>query len=261
MNNKFTAIFIGLLALIIVNKANAAPVSSSIVFNSFASLQDFGGSSPDTDQMTDNGFSTWGTLLDPLSVTVGAAVSDATQSLVVSGSASATWGTGGNSGHISFQNFGWSGNVHHFSADLRNGFDNNIWSYTFIADNDGVFSMSYDTSVVDAISPFGPSGLRGWDIEWIGSGGGLSLMAPDPTANGVFSRSIVAGQVYTVGLRGGPSAAFGSSETHHLSQHVQGEFNFSIVSEPPSIILFALGLIMLVTIKKKGDWLEGYQIH
>lgn len=247
MNSKYLNLTITIFILFLgfSNKAFAIPVSAALEFHAEAILSEFDGIT-ETSHIIDSQKDSWGTLLDPLNVSVSATASDSDQFITVSGNASATWGSGGNSGNVLLQNFGFSGDAHNYGADLRNGLDDNIWSYTFIADSDGFFSMTYDVSVVDAIGTFGSFGLRGWDIQWSGAGGGLSLInAADPTADGVFLRPVVAGQFYTVGLNGGPSVAFGSSLNEEFSKHVQGNFNFAIspVPEPSMIVLLLIGLM------------------
>lgn len=255
MNSKYLNLTITIVMLFLgfSNKAFATPVSATLEFHAEAILSEFDGIT-ETSHVIDSQTNSWGTLLDPLNVSVSANASDPDQFITVSGNASATWGSGGNSGNVLFQNFGFSGDAHNYTADLRNGFDDNIWSYTFIADSDGFFSMTYDVSVVDAIGTFGSFGLRGWDIQWNGAGSGLSLMdAVDPTANGVFLRPVVAGQFYTVGLNGGPSVGSGSSLNEEFSKHVQGNFNFAIspVPEPSMIVLLLVGLMALSIFYRK----------
>ena len=256
MNSKYLklTITIALLFLGFSSKTFATPVSATLEFHAEAILSEFDGIT-ETSHVIDSQANSWGTLLDPLNVSVSATASDSDQFITVFGNASATWGSGGNSGSVIFQNFGFSDDAHNFSADLRNGFDDNIWSYTFIADNDGFFSMTYDVSVVDTIGTFGPSGLRGWDIQWSGAGSGLSLMSTsDPTADGVFLRSVVAGQFYTVGLNGGPSVGFGSNLNHEFSTYIQGNFNFAIspVPEPSMIVLMIVGMLTLNIFYRRG---------
>lgn len=232
MNNKYLIIALTLVLLGVNHKAQATPVSASLEFHAEAVLSKFDGVT-ETSHVIDSQSTSWGTLLAPLNVNVNATATDANQVLTVSGDASATWGAGGNSGSVSFHDFGFSGNAHNCTADLRNGLGENIWSYRFIADSDGFFTMTYDVSVIDAIGVFGPFGLNGWDITWSSGRGSLFLSdAFDPTANGVFSRPIVANQLYQVGLSGGPSEASGSSENNEFSKHVQGNFNFTISPVP-----------------------------
>jgi len=244
MCKKWT-IFLILVLPLTINEATAIPVSASIELQADSLLSEFDGITI-TDHTIVNQSSTWVTLLDPLAASVSAIASDSNQTLTVSGSASATWGITGNSGNVEFLNFGYSGDAHNYTVDLRNGLSGQTWSYTFIADFDGIFSMTYDVSVVDNVGPQGAFGLAGWDIEWSGIGGGLSLTDPlDPTTSGIFSRPIIGGQIYTIGLSGGPSLATGSSQNDILSSHVQGNFSFAMVPEPSTVILFILGLFII----------------
>ena len=74
----------------------------------------------------------------------------------------------------------WPGQAHQLALNSVPG--DPIRTYTFMADTDGTFVMSYD--VIGTGDLFG---LQGWDIAWSGSGGGLNLeYAFDPVANGIF---------------------------------------------------------------------------
>lgn len=246
MNSKHLIITLALFLCSLTNTALAVPVSASIDLHAEAVLKKLNGDTAVVTSLTlDSATDSWGTPLAHLHAAVSATAMDANQSLTVSGSAKATWGSDGNSGNVSFSEFGYSGEASFYSVGLRN----NFWNYSFIADSDGSFSMTYDVSVVDTIGS-DAFGLIGWDINWSGPGGGLLLSDIfDPTAHGLFSRPIVAGQLYTVGLQGGPGLASGCFPDCSilLSNHVQGSFDFTIspVPEPSAIILFLLGLITL----------------
>lgn len=246
VNSKHLIITLALFLCSLTNTALAVPVSALIDLHAEAVLKKLDGDTAVvTSLVLDSATDSWGTPLAPLHAAVNATAVDANQSLTVSGSAEATWGSGGNSGHVSFSEFGYSGEANFYLVGLRN----NFWSYSFIADNDGFFSMVYDVSVVDTIGS-DAFGLIGWNINWSGPGGGLLLSDVfDPTAHGLFSRPIVAGQLYTVGLQGGPGLESICLPDCNilLSNHVQGSFDFTIspVPEPSVILSFLLGLITL----------------
>lgn len=252
MNSKHLIITLALFLCGFNNNAFALPVSALIDLHAEAVLKKLDGDTAVVTSLTlDSATDSWGTPLAPLHAAVSATAVDANQSLTVSGGAKATWGSDGNSGNVSFSEFGYSGEASFYLVGLRN----NFWNYSFIADSDGVFSMIYDVSVVDTIGS-DAFGLIGWDINWSGPGGGLLLANVfDPTAHGLFSRPIVAGQLYTVGLQGGPgleSICFPDCSIL-LSNHVQGSFDFTIspVPEPSAIILFLLGLIILNIFRRR----------
>lgn len=180
----------------------------------------------------------WGTLLDPLSIASTATLPGGT----VEGAGSAIWGAGGNSGTISFLRYGWDVSAPDSSgaANLNNGSD---WAYTFVADFNGHINMSYNVT-----SPTSEKfGLQGWDILWSGAAGDLSLAnAFDPTASGVFSDAIVAGNTYTIQLRNnanisGGSANFGPSSMDGLFEFTMTADN-SGVPEPGTLALLGFAL-------------------
>jgi hypothetical protein len=155
-----------------------------------------------------------------------------------------------NAGTVHFQDYGWTFNAPD-RADAGQGANTSDhsqgsdWSYTFIADHDGLFSISYNTFVsMDGGLTFG---LQGWDIDWSGAGGGLSLTdVTDPTASGVFSRSLISGEMYTVSLVN--NANISSVGQPIGSGYMGGTFNYAIkdaVPEPASwaLMLGGFGLV------------------
>lgn len=168
----------------------------------------------------------------------------------VGGVAEAFWAPDGNSGAVLFQDYGWDLNLNDTTVsatlNLHSGGDD--WTYTFQADADGVFSMTY---LVDGSGD--EFGLWGWGINWSGAGGGLPLpsdAAYSPDTSGVFLRDVVAGQVYTVGLSNNANVHFFDPASTVFKGSMDGSFAWEITSaaavpEPSTWALLATGLLAL----------------
>jgi len=164
-------------------------------------------------------------------------------------SATATW-SNANSGLVSFYNMGWSLSTSTPTFVKLNEFNSGskVWEYTFVADGNGLFEMVYDVSGTGDTF-----GLLGASIDWTGPGGGLYLYnAFDPAASGVFTRSIVAGQQYTISVSNSAniSAPAGTVREGYFS----GTFEWritegSVVPGPAAALPFLGGL--LVSLKRR----------
>ena len=216
--------------------AAATPMSASMSLTADVSIGAL------SDSQSSN--ASWGTLLNPLSVSASASVlvpgTDFSGS--VFGQGGATWGSGGNAGNVTFSSYGWdvftTGSGLTATANLNNSGPD--WSYTFLADADGVFTMSF--SVVGTGDTFG---LQGFNIGWTGAGGGESLTdAVDPTTSGTFSRAVAAGEIYTISLQNEANISGGFTGAGSMS----GEFDWSIqqsqssVPEPGTVAILGLSL-------------------
>ncbi len=204
-------------------------VSGSMSLSAHASA-DAGGDTltPSTDS--------WSGVPAGLAVSASASATDGTGTNTVSGQAAAAW-TSADAGTVTFSAYGWDlqtlGEV-----DLTHGLPD--WSYTFIADGNGTFTMNYDvTASGDTF------GLWGWGIALTDSAG-LPVSNPsDPTASGTFGGALVEGQTYTVSLSNNANLR-GSGSTAAMD----GEFDWSIkttsvVPEPTGNALMLGGLAAL----------------
>lgn len=164
--------------------------------------------------------------------------------LRVHSSASASW-TDSAHGAVSWRNMGWEHNTIDSSGAKLNGYVINgpVWSYTFVATSDATFLMNYD------IRGHGDTfGLWGARIEWSGPGGNLDLVNPyNPTAQGTFMRSVVAGNTYTVGLFN-MGNYFSSPLLNTTAGYMDADYTWEIgaVPEPATIWVAGAGLLALL---------------
>src|SRR5437868_5761279 len=172
-----------LLLCLLSAPVSATPISASMFLKADVQRNGDGSASMSDAQ-------SWGVPLTPLSTSALAAAGG----INAQGSGAATWGAAGDSGSVDFTDYGWS-----FvpdvagSASLNDHSGGNDWSYKFLADATGMFTMNF--SVVGSGTTFG---LQGWDILWSGLGGDEFLTSShifDPTVSGVFTRPVVGGQV------------------------------------------------------------------
>lgn len=187
-----------------------------------------------------------------LSVT-DADLQHAGRNLTVTSAASASWADAGH-GAVAWRNMGWIHNTIDSSGAKLNGYVVNgpVWSYTFQATDDGIFSMDYDVRATgDAF------GLLGARIEWSGPEGNLDLTnAYTPVARGTFNRSLVAGTTYTVGVFN-MGNIFTSPLPNVTTGHMDADFNWSVGAVPEPSSLAAFGTLLAVVLKRRRNTLKG----
>jgi hypothetical protein len=180
---------------------------------------------------SDTGADAWALTPDSLSASADAQVSPE-QGRSVSGSVRAAANFGANSGSANFYH-GWSFVDAPGPASAALHDNQAAWTYTFEALGDGQFDLTYDI--------FGSgdtSSLWGWAIEWSGAGGGLSLYdSDDPTAAGTFSRSITAGELYTVALTPYPNRSSNCSNclVGGIDGQMLSSFSYKIAEDPGAV--------------------------
>ncbi len=236
----------------------ATPISASMSLTGMAQLDCPTKTNPCSNSAfytTNTSSAAWGTLLSPLSIGANATITNPTTgtSLTVTGNGSASWGAGGNSGTISFSDYGWTTTPGTTGAKdteelaaLNNGGPD--WTYTFLANGDGTFTMDFDVTGTGNLM-----GLWGWNILWTDDTSSVTdndilnfTYGANPTQNGTFVQSLIAGDTYTISLKNKTNIS--SSNTTFASGSMDGTFTFDItdppavVPEPGSIALLATGL-------------------
>lgn len=205
----------------------AIPISGGMDLAARLTLDDL------TDAASDS--ASWDTTPASLSVHATASASKDNASASAGGSGVATWAADGNSGTVRFTNYGWNIVSGTFAWEASLGAGPFDWIYTFEADTDATFTMTYSVASIGF-----PFGLQGWDIFWSGPGGGLDLTDPSsPVASGVFSRALIAGNSYTVALKN--NASLSGEDDGETMGRMNGVFRFSI-PEPASLGLLGIGL-------------------
>ncbi|MDZ8109325.1 MAG: hypothetical protein RM338_27365 [Nostoc sp. DedQUE12a] len=159
------------------------PVSSSLILQ--ADSDAGGGLITDID--SDSQLAT----VNPLSASVSAFATSGEASVLSQAKGTATW-IDSSQGVVNLTDIGWNTvAVNSGSAQLFSGFD---WSYEFISDATGFFTLDYDISS----SGTDTFGLNGFNFDWSGPEGGTFF---DLDTSGTLQRAILAGESYIVTIR------------------------------------------------------------
>ena len=221
-------------ALAPFTSAHAVPVAASMQGTAFA-LAD--GAASDTKSHS----VAWGVVGSPLIFSALALSIDTRRPSVVAASiaGSSSYAVDGNSGSVTLL-ANWSSiNVANGAAafDSVNALN---WSYTFVSDFTGLFTLGYDVSAAGTNT----FGFNAFIFDWSGSGGGDSFSVPTTgSLIGNLSRAIVAGDAYTVSLSNhyNITGVLGSREAG-----AAGSFSWSMdgarnnVPEPATIALLGV---------------------
>jgi hypothetical protein len=183
-----------------------------------------------------------GSTLNPYSGSISSTDTIGSDSVSAFASGSATFFSAA-SGSSTFD-MGWTSNNSNFPYGLEVGDFTNNWAYTFTATGDGILTLSYDITASGSLI----FGLQGFTINWDGPGGGLYTGTVfDPTASGVFTSQVFAGNTYTIGLSEGgnvfsdtgPGGVFDGSMHGQFDWDISGQ---SVVPEGSSFTLLLSGL-------------------
>ena len=190
--------------------------------------------------------------LNNLSASVSAIATSPGATMEVTGSGSATW-VNAAQGQVLFNDLGWN-SVNNNGSSLADigGFSGlPIWTYTFIADLTGLFTI--DWSVFVHNSTTNTFGLGRFRFALTGAGGGQRIFnvgGIGATNSGTSTLGIVAGQQYTARLTNDAGLVGGLATQ---TAFMDGTFNWSMdsgpfesVPEPTSMSLFMLALASLV---------------
>ncbi|MEO6993498.1 MAG: hypothetical protein ABI273_07705 [Lacunisphaera sp.] len=208
-----------IVPLILASSAIATPISGSMDVGVEATA--YSGTGTPTATGPDSNTASWASTPAGLSV---AATSTATSGggTTVNGYAngSATWAADGNSGTATF-NYGWSAidGGDYALTSVQTNLDSPNWSYTFIADATGVFTMNYNITAPGGLPSFG--GLQQF---YIGSDGGSTLVL-DNIASGIYTQAVTAGVTYNVAFQNGGNVF---DEVLPYSAGVQASFSWTL---------------------------------
>ena len=168
---------------------------------------------------------------------------------ITSGTTSATWSNAA-AGVVRFDDIGWDNSNYTNQIVSFSSLAGTQWTYTFIADIDGLFTLDWNVLL---LQPIGDSfGLNDFRFT-IDSGGGQTVMNVNTT--GSTTRNIFAGTQYMVEIHTNSGIVGGVGQR---TSFMDGVFNWSmdsgpmnVVPEPAAIALMGLGIFGLFASRRK----------
>jgi hypothetical protein len=224
---------------IVVGPAHAAQVTPQAGMVS-VNATGFAGAPPD---ITSTDSDSWTTAPTSLSAATSLALSSADGSILVGGAVAADWASE-DAGQVRFSDFGWTRTgAGGWSLMTLDQYGIPAWSYTFVANADGGFRMTYD--VVARGTDL--RGLGGWQFHVDGGPAccgayGAYTGADGAHVTGTLGAALIGGQTYTVSL---VPFAYIRSTFSDTDAYMDGVFEWSIshdaVPEPGTWALMIAG--------------------
>jgi hypothetical protein len=242
--HHFSVLAISLVSMVLVKPAEATVIVRSFFTMPALSLIWVDGRA---DQVFDNDVVTQGATINPLDVSVSALVTNGNESWNSIGTGSATWMNAAD-GLVIFDDIGWiTSNV---TSSAAGSLNTGIWSYTFIADTDGLFTLDWNAMIDTATT--NSQGLVGFTFGWTGAGGGRRIYL-----NGSHSltRAIVSGTQYTVGISSFANLGAAAGGVGNRITLMDGVFDWRMdmasVPIPAAAWLFGSAFLGLGLVKRK----------
>ena len=210
------------------------PISSSISLQADADA----GSGTVTDSDTD----AQGATLNPLAAAASAMAVSGSASVTAHATGAATWVSAAQ-GQVLLSDIGWETvNVSSGSATLTGGTD---WTYSFVADTTGTFTLKWGISGSGTPDTFG---LNGFLFHFSGS----PNQTLDVTTAGSLTRSIISGNTYTAQIENEANIAGGLGTR---IADLTGTFAFNIttvaaVPQPAALVLLSVGVLWIALVRR-----------
>jgi len=156
---------------------------------------------------------------------------------ITSGSASATW-VNAAQGQVRFDDIGWDNSGFTNTIISLSSLEGTQWTYTFITDVTGLFSLDWNVVLQQPITDSG--GLLGFRFSIAGTAGSQTVMGVN--TSGSTTRNLQASTQYTAliqstaGLFGGVGLS---------TSFMDAVFNWSMDSGPPSSVPEPTSLVLL----------------
>ena len=233
MRYRLCVLTTGWIVSILATVADATPIAVGSTLEVVAEVRS------GTIENQDAGNDQWGVILSPLSVSAGASAPGA----LASASASASWDSVSEGIYSQTESGTLIGPVSGNAAESGNG-----WTYSFIADTDGVFELAYSIGSLTTMrfangNTNTSHGAGSFRFTFNGVPATLS-------GNGTLSRSIVTGGAYTVNIRSslgliGGTVGDGNRTTVSQDGSFSWSFETAVVPEPQTFALLLIGLALL----------------